>query len=56
MLEPAVVAYGRALELYERNAASFPAGEDSCRHYMALAHAGLARISYHRRVGDSAGG
>jgi hypothetical protein len=52
-LEPAGAAYGRALDLYARNAESFPAGEDSCRHYMALAHGGLARIALEQ--GDLAG-
>ena len=37
-------AYVRAVDYYEQNIAAFPAGKDTCDHFIALAHAGIARL------------
>ena len=47
-LDSAQVAYQRGIELFERNLADAPEGRDSCDHFIALAHAGLARIDLER--------
>jgi len=43
--EAAVVAYDRATALYERSLRDFPDGADTCKHLIALSHAGLSRIA-----------
>ncbi len=44
----ALAAYGRGIELYERNHGAVPEGRDVCDHFIALAHAGLARVQLER--------
>jgi hypothetical protein len=46
--EQAVASYGRAIELYRRNAELFPEGEDTGRHFIVLGRAGLARVALER--------
>jgi hypothetical protein len=53
-LDSAQVAYQRGIELFERNLADAPEGRDSCDHFIALAHAGLARIDLERGDLDAA--
>ncbi|MCA9002400.1 MAG: hypothetical protein KDB61_10775, partial [Planctomycetes bacterium] len=38
-------SYGRAIELYKRNMEALPENESSAKHYIAICHAGLARLS-----------
>jgi hypothetical protein len=42
--EAALACYDRGIERYRRNAEAFPAGHASCDHFVALAHAGRARV------------
>ena len=44
--EAAVTSYGRAIGHFERNIELFPDGKDVCDHYIALAHAGGARVAH----------
>jgi tetratricopeptide (TPR) repeat protein len=46
--EAAVGAYQRAIDHFEGNLEQFPDGKDNCLHYIALAHAGLARMALER--------
>jgi hypothetical protein len=52
--EVAVAAYGRGIAHYRRNVELFPDGEDTCLHFIALAHAGLARVALERGELDEA--
>ena len=44
-LDDAIGAYERGILHYERSTELFSDTEDTCRHYVALAHAGLARVA-----------
>jgi hypothetical protein len=52
--EPATASYERGIAQFERNAQQFPAAADDCAHYVALAHAGLARVALERGALDQA--
>jgi tetratricopeptide (TPR) repeat protein len=43
--EAALAAYERAIALYERALAASPASRDECDHFVAIAHAGRARVA-----------
>ncbi len=47
-------SYGRAIEHYERSILGRPEGQDACDHYIAMAHAGRARMALDQgRLQDS---
>ncbi len=46
--ESALAAYERGMAYYERNIADVPEGRDTCDHFIALAHAGRARVNLER--------
>jgi hypothetical protein len=52
--DAAFEAYQRAIGLYERAAAANPESRDTCDHYIALAHAGRARIEMEKGNLDGA--
>jgi hypothetical protein len=52
--EAALRAYERGIELYGRTAESLPAERDTCQHFIALAHAGRARVALERGELDAA--
>lgn len=52
--EAALASYGRAIAGFERSAALFPDGRDTCQHFIALSHAGHARVSLERGELDAA--
>jgi tetratricopeptide (TPR) repeat protein len=54
--DTAVEAYGRAIAHYQRNVELFPDGRDNCLHFIALSHAGQARLALERGELDSAAG
>jgi tetratricopeptide (TPR) repeat protein len=49
--DAALAAYDRAMAHYERSIANVPTSRETADHYVAVAHAGRARIAYER--GDS---
>ncbi|HUR26635.1 MAG TPA: hypothetical protein VM509_00495 [Planctomycetota bacterium] len=50
----ALAAYDRGIAHYERNIQDVPEGHDSCDHFIALAHAGRARVLIERGDLESA--
>jgi tetratricopeptide (TPR) repeat protein len=46
--ESALKAYERGIAYYERNIADVPEARDNCDHFIALAHAGRARVTLER--------
>jgi len=52
--EDALAAYRRGIERYERYVEQFPESRDDGEHYVALAHAGRARVALERAELDAA--
>ena len=52
--DPALAAYDRAIEYYERAITSHPESRDLADHYVAIAFAGQARVAYERGDDEAA--
>ena len=52
----AMASYGRAIGLYERSASEWEESRDGSLHYVAMAHAGRARVAFDARDNEAAVG